>query len=301
MQFIKRSTVSIALVVLLAFGLFGCATQTTYDDAVNIVEASQVKSLMDSGAVVIDARGEEAYAKGHLDGAICVPPSALTAEGDLAGIVADQAQVEAVLSAAGITSDDTVLVYDDKGGVYSGRIWWVLKHYGHGDVRIINGGARALEKATLAMSADTPELAKSDYTISTVDNSMYADIDDVNEAIEGISGAKLIDVRSAAEYAEGFIPTAVNIAHTSNLYTDGTFKSKRAIELDYQDAGFSKDDAIILYCKTSFRATQTAALLQEVGYMNVKVYDGAWVEWESLNDTTVTPEENVTPTQQDAS
>lgn len=301
MQFIKRSTISILLVVLLAFGLFGCATQTTYDDAVNIVEASQVKALMDKGAIVIDARGEEAYAKGHLDGAICLAPSALTAKGDLAGIVADQAQVKAALSAAGVNADDTVLVYDAKGGVYSGRIWWVLKYYGHSDVRIINGGASALEKAALTMSADTPKIVESDYTISKVEDGIYADIDDVNEAIEGISGAKIIDVRSAAEYAEGFIPTAVNIAHTKNLYTDGTFKSKNAIELDYQDAGFNKDDAIILYCKTSFRATQTAALLQEAGYSNVKLYDGAWVEWESLNDTTITPEQDVAPTQQDAS
>jgi thiosulfate/3-mercaptopyruvate sulfurtransferase len=57
--------------------------------------------------------------------------------------------------------------------------------------------------------------------------------------------------------------------------------SSRDIGLFYKDLGLEKDETIILYCKTSFRATQTAALLQEAGYKNVKVYDGAWLEWES--------------------
>ncbi|GKT30917.1 hypothetical protein ADUPG1_001750, partial [Aduncisulcus paluster] len=67
--------------------------------------------------------------------------------------------------------------------------------------------------------------------------------------------------------------------------------SGRTIELNYKDLGFDKDDEIILYCKSSFRAAQTAVLLEEAGYSNVKVYDGAWLEWSSQG----MPSEEKTP------
>jgi thiosulfate/3-mercaptopyruvate sulfurtransferase len=71
--------------------------------------------------------------------------------------------------------------------------------------------------------------------------------------------------------------------------------SSRDLGLFYKEAGIEKDDLIIIYCKSSFRATQTAALLQEAGYENLKVYDGAWLEWESQTDEILVPTEETAP------
>ncbi len=302
MHDVKRAPWRLLVVALMLALLAGCATQTSYDNAANFVEPSEVLALMESGAAVLDARGAEAYAKGHLDGALCLPPKLLTADVEPDGMVASAEQVAAQLSELGIGNKTLVLVYDDKGGVYAGRIWWVLRHYGHSDVKIINGGARGLEKAGLPMSAAKPVVEKSQYQIVEDGSALLATIDDVQAIAEGNSDAKLIDVRSAAEFAEGYIATAINIPHTENLYSDGTFKSKRVIEMNYADKGLAKDDAIVLYCKTSFRATQTAALLLEAGYQDVRIYDGAWLEWQSRGmQPAEVPQEEVKPSEEDGS
>ena len=98
---------------------------------------------------------------------------------------------------------------------------------------------------------------------------------------------------------QGVCSFAIN--YTENLYKDGAFKSKRTIELNYKDLGLNKDDEIILYCKSSFRATQTAALLMEAGFEKVKVYDGAWLEWQNQGMPKKESAPKVVPTEQDAS
>ncbi len=89
--------------------------------------------------------------------------------------------------------------------------------------------------------------------------------------------------------------------HTKNLYSDGTFKSARDTYLDYNDLGISKTEPVILYCKSSYRATQTLLLMEEAGYENVKVYDGAWLEWSTKDMPKAEKVETTTPSSQDAS
>lgn len=297
----KRSLAAV-LVLVVALVVTGCVSQTTYEGASNIVEPKTVGEMMNgSTAVVIDARDPESYERGHLDGAINLPPSLLTISEPVGGLVTSKEAFESVMSENGITNDDTVMIYDDKGGVYASRVWWVMKLYGHEDVRVINQGARGLELEGLAMSAAAPERAASSYTAKDADPSMLASLEEVKAAANGESTARIIDVRSRAEFDEGAIPSAKLYAHTENLYSDGSFKSGRTIELNYKDLGFKKDDEIILYCKSSFRATQTAALLVEAGYSNVKVYDGAWLEWQNQGMPSEEKTPEVAPTEQDAS
>lgn len=301
MQIVKRVTSMVTLLLLLMLAT-GCATNSTYEGAMNFVEPSEVAAYLSNGsAIVIDARGQEAYALGHLDTAICLTPAELTKEAEIGGLVADKSQVEQVLSNAGISNDDTLLIYDDNGGVNAGRIWWVLKLYGHDQVKIINGGAKGLEKSGLKMSAQVPNLEKTSYVAKDMDASMIASLDEVIQVTEGTSQAKLIDVRSKAEFDEGYIPNAINYTHTDNLYQDGTFKSSNTILLNYKDLGIKEDDQVILYCKSSFRATQTMALLKEAGFTNVKVYDGAWLEWQAKDMAPAEKPAEVKPSSSDGS
>lgn len=271
------------LALVLMFSLTACSVDTTYPGTRNIVEASQVgKDYLAGGKViVIDAREPEAYAKGHLKGAVSLTPTELSVGTPVPGLLAPKSQIESVLSAKGISNDSIIYVYDENGGVYSGRLWWVLKVYGHENVMIVNGGSKALVNEKLELSADAANLPATKYVAKEADTSMIATFEDVKSLTETpVDGTVIVDVRSQAEYDAGYIPTAVLYPHTKNLYSDGTFMSSRDLGLFYKDAGITKDENIILYCKTSFRATQTAALLQEAGYTNIKVYDGAWVEWE---------------------
>ena len=271
------------LTLILMFTLTACTVDTKYPGTQNVIEASQVgKEYLAGGKViVIDAREAEAYAKGHLKGAINLTPAELSVGTPVPGLLAPKSQIESVLSAKGIRNDSSIYVYDDNGGVYSGRVWWGRKGYGHENVMMVNGGSKALVKEKLELSADATVLPATTYVAEEADTSMIATFEEVKSLSETpVEGTILVDVRSQAEYDAGFIPTAVLYPHTRNLYSDGTFMSSRDLSLFYKDAGITKDETLILYCKTSFRATQAAALLQEAGYTKIKIYDGAWVEWE---------------------
>ncbi|GKX32042.1 hypothetical protein SH1V18_45220 [Vallitalea longa] len=303
MNFKTKHKRGILIPLLIVFVLlFTSCNKTSYEGSNNVVEPTEVKETMNnSDVIVIDARSEEDYAKGHLEGAISLNPDKLTISEPVNGMLAPKEQVEEVLSEKGISNDSTVYIYDNSGGVYSGRVWWVLKIYGHENVKVINNGQKGLELANLPMSLEVPELSSTDYVAKDADEDMIATMDYVKAIAENDkSKEKIIDVRSKAEYDEGAIPNAIFYPHTKNLYTDGTFKSARDTYLFYNDLGLEKDDTIILYCKSSFRAAQTALILDEAGFENVKVYDGAWLEWSS-GDMPTEKEETTVPSAQDAS
>ncbi|MGM0378809.1 MAG: sulfurtransferase [Bacillota bacterium] len=283
MNFRKKRILFLLIMTVSLSLLFVACNETSYEGSQNIAEAKEVKEVYQGNLkenIVIDARGDEAYNKGHLKNAISMHPSELTVSDPVKATIAPKEQVEKVLSNKGITPDTNIYIYDDKGGVYASRIWWTLKVYGHENVKVINNGSKALEKLGLEMSAKAPEIQKSDYKVSEVNKDMIATKDMVKEVIDSENEDEFIlDVRSLPEYEEGFIPQSIFHPHTKNYYSDNTFKSARDTYLFYKDLGIEKDDLVIPYCKSSYRATVTALVLKEAGYENVKVYDGAWLEW----------------------
>lgn len=283
--------------------LTGC-NQTEYVESNRIIEAADLVDLFsDANTVVIDARSAKDYREGHLDGAINLSANDLTVGEPFGGILADAETVAAVLGANGISNDSNVFIYDDSLGVYASRIWWVMTVYGHDNVKVVNGGASAIVKAfgKDQMTASETTLEATTYTTKALDETTYASMDDVQAMIDGNLEGCLIDVRSQSEYDEGYIPTAILYPHSKNVYTDGTFKSTRDTYLDYNDLGVSKDETIILYCKSSFRATQTAIVLLEAGYEDVRIYDGAYLEWTFEGKPVENNLGGVAPSAQDAS
>jgi len=298
----KFKSLSLLLVLLMVIGLMAC-NDTTFDDGLNVVEAEQVGQVyLDGSVIVVDARGEEAYNEQHLKDAICIDPSELLVDKPVPATVAPKAKVQRVLSAKGIQNDSTVYIYDANGGVNAFRIWWTMKLYGHDDVKVVNGGFAALGKQGLVATKNETVLEPAEYVASDADESLIIDFEALQMITEDENtNVKIIDVRSPAEYDAGNIPGSILYPHSNNLYSDGTFMSGRDMYLFYKDKGFEKDDEIVLYCKSSFRATQTMALLEEAGFTNMKVYDGAWLEWEANGGEAATADDDAPVTSQDGS
>lgn len=309
MKLMIKNVVALALIMTMALGLVACSANdvpTDYLDSNNVIEAGQlVDILSDSKTVVIDARTQVDYNKGHLKGAIHLPVGEITISEPVKGMIAPKEQVEKALGKRGIKNDSNIYIYDNKNGIYASRIWWVLNIYGHENVKVIDGGDVAVVKAvgSEGLTAQATELTPSNYEAKDADLSTYATIDDILAVVEEEnSPVRIIDVRSAAENAEGSIPGAFLYPHTLNTEEDGTFKSPWEIYLDYEDKGFERVDEIYVFCKSSVRATQTLMLLQEAGYENVKVYDGGWLEWSEKDvPKEEKVEEKVTPSVGDGS
>jgi thiosulfate/3-mercaptopyruvate sulfurtransferase len=196
--------------------------------------------------------------------------------------------------------DEDTTAYD--GGHIPGAIkldWkkdWYFKLYGHGDVKLLDGGRKKWELDARAYTTDLPQREKTSYTASAPDLSIRAFRDEVVQAI----GAKnLVDVRSPDEFAGrllapahlpqeqsqrgGHIPTAINVPWSKGANEDGTFKSDEELAKLYGDAGLDNGKDTIAYCRIGERSSHTWFILKELlGKDNVKNYDGSWTEYGSL-------------------
>jgi thiosulfate/3-mercaptopyruvate sulfurtransferase len=237
-----------------------------------------------------------AYDGGHIAGAVKINWKTELQDQVRRDFV-NKAQFEALLSAKGIGNDDKVVLYGGNNNWFAAYAYWYFKLYGHGDVKLLDGGrkkweldGRPLTKEEVARPATTYVAAHDQ------DLSIRAFRDD---AVKAIGVQNLVDVRSPDEYAgrllapahlpqeqaqrPGHIPTAVSVPWSKAANEDGTFKSDEDLAKLYADAGLDGDKLTIAYCRIGERSSHTWFVLQELlGHKNVKNYDGSWTEYGSL-------------------
>ncbi|MCX6494997.1 MAG: sulfurtransferase [Actinobacteria bacterium] len=196
----------------------------------------------------------------------------------------------------GISRDDTLLIYGDKSNWWATYALWVFKLYGHGDVRILDGGRDKWIAEALPLTTEKPVRAETEYPVVTRDDeSIRAFLSDTLSHI----GKPMIDVRSPEEFSGerthmpsypeegalrgGHIPGAANVPWARAVNEDGTFKSRSDLEATYMDgAGLRKGDDIIAYCRIGERSSHSWFVLTYLlGFEGVRNYDGSWTEWGS--------------------
>jgi len=262
-----------------------------------LVSADWAEKNLDTAGVVFVEVDEDtaAYDTGHIPGAV-----RLDWRKDLQDQVrrdfVNKEQFEALLSARGIGNDDTVVLYGGNNNWFAAYAYWYFKLYGHGDVKLIDGGRKRWELDNRPLTADQPERAATQYTAQPQDLSIRAFRDEIEPAI-GV--ANLIDVRSPDEYAgrllapahlpqeqsqrAGHVPTALSVPWSKAANEDGTFKSDDELRELYAAAGLDDSKATIAYCRIGERSSHSWFVLHELlGHADVKNYDGSWTEYGSL-------------------
>ena len=113
----------------------------------------------------------------------------------------------------------------------------------------------------------------------------------------------LLDVRSMDEYYEaGKVPTSVMMDYNTNFFGDKTFKTKDITKINYMEEKIFPENDIIIYCQTSLRAAPVFVQLYEAGYRNIRLYDGAYLEWSSNSSNPIEmPSGAAAPVAKDAS
>jgi thiosulfate/3-mercaptopyruvate sulfurtransferase len=215
----------------------------------------------------------------------------------------DRETFERVLGERGIGNDTTVVLYGDKNNWFAAYAYWYLKTYGHGDVRILDGGRQKWIDEERELTTDAPSPTSRMYRAQERDESIRAYRDQVREWI-GVSERALVDVRSPGEYAGelisppgyeqegaqrgGHIPTAASIPWASAVQDDGTFKTPDDLRELYGGKGITPDKEVTAYCRIGERSAHTWFVLRELlGYERVRNYDGSWTEWGNLVDVPI--------------
>jgi thiosulfate/3-mercaptopyruvate sulfurtransferase len=215
----------------------------------------------------------------------------------------DRETFERVLGDRGIGNDTTVVLYGDKNNWFAAYAYWYLKTYGHGDVRILDGGRQKWIDEGRELTTDPPSPTSQTYRAKERDESIRAYRDQVREWI-GAGERALVDVRSPGEYAGelisppgyeqegaqrgGHIPTAASIPWASAVQDDGTFKTPDDLRELYGGKGITPDKEVTAYCRIGERSAHTWFVLRELlGYERVRNYDGSWTEWGNLVDVPI--------------
>ena len=287
--------------ILLAASLFsGCANYEFAETGNFIVTAEESIQLINDGAILVAVCEAEEYDTVHIDGAINIPMSSLVVNEPYKNMAPEKTQIEEVMSTAGISENDTILVYDNNANMLAARVQWTLNLYNNFNVKVVSGGIEALKKAGMNTTTDAIILEPAEYSAGDKQKKLVVSLAYLNLLQDTPEeGTIIIDTRSAEEFKAGTIPGAVNIEYVWNNYANGEYKSVRDLQITYLEEGITSDMKIILFCKTSVRAAQTYAALKNAGYTDVRVYDAAWLEYEAEMNPQVPVEE--VPVIQDAS
>jgi thiosulfate/3-mercaptopyruvate sulfurtransferase len=240
---------------------------------------------------VVDLRSEEAYRHGHIPGAVSLNPKMLKDPDNEVYVIAPNPFVE-LKGNLGIGNDTTVVGYDDQGGLFAARLWWVLDYYGHAQAKVLNGGWHKWGKERRPVTTDIATPQPAPFAVK-VDATKLSLVDDLLTDMKR-PNVVIVDARSPGEYS-GFdvrarrgehIPGAVNIEWVRNVTNDAlkTFRPAAELRKLYEAAGVTRDKAIITYCQTGVRAAHALFTLRLLGYTQVRNYDGSWQEWGNRPD-----------------
>src|SRR5262245_12331588 len=249
----------------------------------------------------------EAYESGHIPGAIGWSWKEDTQD-SLRRDIPGQAAFEILMSRAGITNEMTVVLYGDLDNWFATYAFWLLKLYGHQDVRLLNGGRKKWIAEEGQLTTYVASYTPTTYRAQTPNMELRALRSFVEASLQQ-EGHALVDVRSPDEFSGkllapptlpqegsqrgGHIPGAANIPWSKAVLEDGTFKSLADLKTLYEGQGITADKDIIAYCRIGERSSHTWFVLTYLlGYPNVSNYVGYWTEWGRHIGTQIRREED---------
>lgn len=220
------------------------------------------------------------------------------------GDIIDKGEIEALLSRSGVTPNMTVVLYDRFSNLMAAYTFWLLKYYGHQNVKLIDGNIGKWISEGRATESAVPSFPETKYQAQEPNNALRASRDYIENSI-GKPNMVIVDARPTEMYSgesdagakrAGHIPGAVNMAAmrasggwlTPTVNEDGTFKPASEIQSIAQDLGITKEKDIVTYCVGGGLSSHAwFVFTQLLGYEKVREYERSWNEWGNLSETPI--------------
>lgn len=241
-----------------------------------------------------DAKAE--YDAAHIPGAIFFDHEELSdPESPLPHTLPKPEVFGAAMSSMGITSDDTIVVYDGPGMHTSPRVWWMFRTMGARNVFVLDGGFENWKRDGRTVTDAVTKIAPSAF-MPKFDAGKVASFSDMRTIVD--SGSRQIaDARSAGRFKgvdpepreglrSGHMPGARNVP-SSSLADNGYLKDLNGLRQVLDNAGVDLSKPTVTSCGSGITAAVITLALESLGHKDNLLYDGSWTEWGGARDTPV--------------
>ncbi|MGE0813562.1 MAG: sulfurtransferase [Vicinamibacterales bacterium] len=254
------------------------------------------RNLSAPGLRIVDMR-PRGYADGHIPGAVWLDNNAIRSPKAPPTFLPTPQEFASLMGRLGISDTTRVVVYDERGGLYAARLWWILNLHGHANVALLDGGWPGWVAGKRAVDAAVPAVAPAVFTVrkGTVG---VATADDVKAAINN-PAVRLVDARTQGEIdgrdlrgikRGGYIESSIPV-YWEDLLDASTraVKGPAEVEALWRGKGIGATDQVIVYCQVGMRASYDLWTLALLGHdlTRLRNYYGAWEEWGNREDTPV--------------
>ncbi|MET0417376.1 MAG: sulfurtransferase [Actinoplanes sp.] len=239
--------------------------------------------LADVRAYLDGRSGREAYHRGHLPGAIFVdldrdlaaPPTAADGRHPLP----DPAVFAGRMSALGVGGGDTVVAYDDAGGVMAARLVWMLRAIGQ-DAALLDGGIAAYAGE---LEVAVPQRAPAHFPVRPWPAHRLAALTDATSDSFVVLDARQPErFRGEAEPIDpraGHIPGARNVSCRENVDAAGRFLPPDRLRERFAAAGVVDGADVVSYCGSGVTACHNLLALEHAGFAPGRLYPGSWSQY----------------------
>jgi len=264
-----------------------------------LLTPAELQGMMGPDVVVIDTRSPDAFASGHIPGAVNVHEIfTFLAMSTPEGMTELRQKFADAFGAAGLSGAETAVCYEESmnsGFGQSCRGYFLLSWLGYSKARVLHGGIHAWKAAGLPLSTDPAKPLAKTFPLTNAGNDMMIDREAMLAAVGNDSIVKL-DVRDVDEWIgassspygpdfcprKGRIPGARWLEWYRLMKPTGAgpmFKSPDEIMAEAHTVGISANTPVYLYCFKGARASNTLVALREAGVRDVRMYFGSWNEW----------------------
>jgi thiosulfate/3-mercaptopyruvate sulfurtransferase len=254
----------------------------------------------DDSVVVLDGRGADEYAQGHIPGAFNVPSDQLQDPQRPPYFLAAAESVKSICAAAGINANSRVIICDGDDGRLAARIWFTLHAYGHNGAAILEGGVAKWQAENRAWTAETPHARPGTFVPAAQLRGVcaFADLAKFRVRVHSLGqmpASGLLDARSLNEYLGedvrakrgGHIPGAANIEWSAMLAGKEyarVWRSPPEIHAILRLAGIDRAQQIAVYDQAGGRSAHLYFTLWLMGFDHANNYTAGWREYGNRDD-----------------
>ncbi|HEX7405973.1 MAG TPA: sulfurtransferase [Candidatus Nanopelagicaceae bacterium] len=240
----------------------------------------------------LDGRsGREAFESGHIPGAVfvdlerCLSGAASPSAGRHP--LPDPALFAAGMSQVGIGDDDTVVAYDDAGGVIAARLVWMLRAIGK-NAALLDGGLRIFQQPLESGQNSRPPAKFTPIPwplnrIATIDEAA----DQRNVVLDARNRDRYQGEHDLVDPRAGHIPGAYNLPCRENLTSQGTFVALDELRRRFQSAGVTAGEEVISYCGSGVTACHNLLALELAGLGQGRLFPGSWSQYSHAADRAI--------------